>query len=416
MQKGKTVRGIFRSNKLFAPPLDPFRVSFRVRPCLADLWFLALLGFASCQNRWRARFRSSRDRQFLVSAETPAPGPRPSPLGRRAGHNRRLGLRRQNGPSVTTVAEEVYSPISLLCWYVQRTRLTQAALSLCCATGIRCDGQFPCQHCINANLTCKRDHIPRKRGPKRGHGRVINELRAQEAQGVERGSRESSSDLADYGGMSTDGGEMSAPQTAPNSVPSSPPDTSGRNDGRKSHESRGSIYTTDQYRPTSRSYLYLIPQCVELYYEHIYPIMPLVYMPAIRAMVSRTMNYSERNVVYALCALTCLHMRGKNIQATAAGPDSWEAAGRFFLDECISVRQSYDFLEDQSLYAVISSFWVSTSFFEIHQDRKSWFYLKEALHLALELGLDDDSTYVGLSPEEKLCRQRVFWILFVTER
>jgi hypothetical protein len=117
--KGKTVRGIFRSNKLFAPPLDPFRVSFRVRPCLADLWLLALLGFASCQNRWRARFRSSRDRQFLVLAETPAPGPRPSPLGRRAGHNRRLGLRRQNGPSVTTVAEEVYSPISLLCWYVQ---------------------------------------------------------------------------------------------------------------------------------------------------------------------------------------------------------------------------------------------------------------------------------------------------------
>lgn len=173
------------------------------------------------------------------------------------------------------------------------------------------------------------------------------------------------------------------------------------------------MYTSDQYRPLSRNYFYLIPQCVEMYYEHIYPIMPLLYMPAVRTMVGRSMTDSEKNLIYSLCALTCLHLRGKSIPG---GPDSWEAAGRFFLDECISVRQSYDFLEDESLYAVISSFWISTSFFEIHQDRKSWFYLKEALHLAQELGLDDESTYVGLSPEEKLCRQRVFWILFVTER
>lgn len=41
------------------------------------------------------------------------------------------------------------------------------------ASGIRCDGQLPCQQCLNASLTCKRDHVPRKRGPKRGHGRVM---------------------------------------------------------------------------------------------------------------------------------------------------------------------------------------------------------------------------------------------------
>ncbi|KAG4413768.1 hypothetical protein IFR04_013118 [Cadophora malorum] len=46
-------------------------------------------------------------------------------------------------------------------------------------------------------------------------------------------------------------------------------------------------------------------------------------------------------------------MSGKSI--LAPGPPSWEAAGRFFLDECISVRQSYDFVEDKTLSAVISS-------------------------------------------------------------
>lgn len=215
---------------------------------------------------------------------------------------------------------------------------------------------------------------------------------------------------------STDGGEVSAPQTAPNSVPSSPPDMSGNRTppGSGYPAEPRSIYSSDQYRPTTRNYFYLIPQCVELYYEHIYPIMPLLYMPTIRAMIHRPMTYPEKNLIYALCALTCLHMSGKSIQAS--GPESWEAAGRFFIDECISTRQSYDFLEDQSLYAVISSFWLSTSFFEINQSRKSWLYLREALTLASDLGLDDDSAYGGLSPEEKLCRLRVFWILFVTER
>lgn len=46
--------------------------------------------------------------------------------------------------------------------------------------GIRCDGEFPCNQCNIAALSCKRDHVPKRRGPKRGSGRVINELRAQD--------------------------------------------------------------------------------------------------------------------------------------------------------------------------------------------------------------------------------------------
>ncbi|RAL61489.1 hypothetical protein DID88_009418 [Monilinia fructigena] len=45
---------------------------------------------------------------------------------------------------------------------------------------IRCDGKFPCKQCGNTSLTCKREHVPKRRGPKKGSGRVINELRAQD--------------------------------------------------------------------------------------------------------------------------------------------------------------------------------------------------------------------------------------------
>ncbi|KUI67212.1 putative sucrose utilization protein SUC1 [Cytospora mali] len=267
---------------------------------------------------------------------------------------------------------------------------------------IRCDGKYPCQQCINATLTCKRDHVPRKRGPKRGHGRVINELRAREIK--ERESRDNSAE----------------PELTPTraSYPSTtlPQDVSWQSnatDPRHAPEP-ASMFTSDQHQPLHRPFLHLIPQCVDLYYEHIYPIMPVLYMPTIRSIIARQMSPSEKNLIYAVCAMVCMHMSGKSLHLD--GPASWEDAGRFFLDECVSNRRSYDFMEDASLYAVVSSFWLSTSFFEINQNRKSWLYLREALTLAQDMGLHDDSTYINLSPEEALCRQRVFWILFVTER
>lgn len=191
------------------------------------------------------------------------------------------------------------------------------------------------------------------------------------------------------------------------------PWTAVTSDPRKVAEPKGP-FTSDVYQPRSRDYRYLISRCVDLYYEHMYPIMPLVYMPAIRNLIERDMNSSEENLIYALCALTSFHMAGKSLAISGQPP--WDEVGRFFLDECISVRHKYDILEDTSLFVVISSFWLSTSFFEINQSRKSWFYLREALTLAIDLRLHQDASYNGLPAEEVLCRQRVFWILFVTER
>ncbi|KAH8670305.1 hypothetical protein BGZ60DRAFT_32862 [Tricladium varicosporioides] len=175
-----------------------------------------------------------------------------------------------------------------------------------------------------------------------------------------------------------------------------------------------SIYTSDQYRPTSPSYFHLIPTCLDLFMQHIYPIMPLIHMPTLRASIDRPLEMFEKNLLYSLCALTSTHMSGQNIKAP--GPPSWEAAGRFFLDECILVRQSYDFVEDKTLGAIISSYFVSTAFFELNQSRKSWYYLREAMTMGQDLRLHDEASYAGLSPTEALCRRRTFWILYVTER
>ncbi|KAJ2899792.1 RING-3 protein [Zalerion maritima] len=291
----------------------------------------------------------------------------------------------------------------------------------CRSRRVRCDGEFPCQRCQYAKLTCKRDHVPRKRGPKPGHGKVIDGIRARDEHGEGHTSPPSEPKLppnGEFHGVSN--GSSPAQVSHPSPWTTSPSSaTHSSFDG----EPFGP-FSTDQLRPNMRHHFDMIPKLVDLYYEHIYPIMPLVYMPTISEIIGRPMSPPEKRQIYALCALTAFHMSGKSINAAgpastweaASAPPAWEQIGRSFLDESISARQSYDFEEDISLPAITASFWMSTSFFEINQSKKSWYYLKEALSLAMDLGLHNEAKYMGLSDTEKLCRRRVFWILFVTER
>ncbi|KAK0705505.1 hypothetical protein B0H67DRAFT_385407 [Lasiosphaeris hirsuta] len=266
---------------------------------------------------------------------------------------------------------------------------------------VKCDYQPRCRPCVEREIVCKRDHVPGKRGPKRGRGRVIDELKAEVPREAARPAR-CSSDEREMG--ASDGAQSATTPSASSFV-----------SDRRHAPDLSSPSAPEQYRPTTRSYRDLIPQCVKLYYEHIYPIMPMLYMPDIWQMLKRAeLRPSEQNLLYALSALTCFHMSGKSIQVE--GPDSWERAGRYFLDEAESSRSNYDRIKEVSLYVIISSFWMSTSSFEIKDDEKSSYYMTEALHFARQMRLQDDASYEGLSPQETLSRQRVFWQLFVTER
>lgn len=180
---------------------------------------------------------------------------------------------------------------------------------------IRCDGEFPCNQCGNASLTCKREHVPKRRGPKRGTGRVINELRAQDGDELPNVKVPGSNGS---GGESQSSGPPSIDQWISDSTDAISPTLHQQRwhpiMSETSHslpEEPNSIFTTDQFRPTSPSYLHLIPTCIDLFMEHIYPIMPLVHMPTLRESIKRPLEMYEKNLLYSLCALTSTHMSGK---------------------------------------------------------------------------------------------------------
>ncbi|KAH7625176.1 hypothetical protein B0T09DRAFT_388002 [Sordaria sp. MPI-SDFR-AT-0083] len=170
------------------------------------------------------------------------------------------------------------------------------------------------------------------------------------------------------------------------------------------------LFANEHTFPSRGAFLYLVPKCVELFYQHLYPVMPVLYMPEIQRMDPRICDLPEKNLLYSLSALTCFRMSGHSLGAEDS-PEFWDQAGRFLLNDCLDVRKQYDLYENISLNTVVSSMFLASSFFEINQSTKAWVYLREALTFAQELGLEDESTYAGLSPEEALCRQRVFWLL-----
>ncbi|WPJ57215.1 hypothetical protein SMAC4_09807 [Sordaria macrospora] len=143
--------------------------------------------------------------------------------------------------------------------------------------------------------------------------------------------------------------------------------------------------------------------------------MPVLYIPKIPRMDLRTCDPPKKNLLFSLSALTCFRMSGHSLGAEES-PEFWDKAGHSLLNDCLNVRKEYDLYENISLNTVVSSMFLASSFFETNRSTKAWVYLREALTFAQELGLEDESTYAGLSPEEALCRQRVFWLLYVMEQ
>jgi hypothetical protein len=161
-------------------------------------------------------------------------------------------------------------------------------------------------------------------------------------------------------------------------------------------------------------HLSVIRRCVDLFLEHIYPIKPIFDRPVLQQLLTRPMEIHETNMIYALCAMTATHMSGR--PEYIDGQLSWISLGRFFLAKCIAARQAYDFIEDRTLYAIISSYFLFEAYFELDEQRKSWYYLQEATTLAQELGLDEEVSYASLPFAEGVCQRRTFWLLFVSER
>ncbi|KAL3472709.1 hypothetical protein BJX99DRAFT_262027 [Aspergillus californicus] len=232
---------------------------------------------------------------------------------------------------------------------------------------IRCDGMSPCASCQRAQLACCREYIRKRRGPKHGHGKRIQALRAwQSVSGLE----------------------------------------SARN-----RMERESLPLSAEGLPQ------LIELCIRVYVERMYPVMPLFQTPDLIYRLKRPLAPNEYSMLCALSAMVVTFTCGRDGAYLLQGQGmEWRAVAQFLLRKCLAMRLMFAFVDDTSVMTLLASFFVAVSQFELGDSRSSWFYLREAITLAQGLGLDTHPFQDGVENSDGVDLCRIYNILFVTER
>jgi hypothetical protein len=119
-------------------------------------------------------------------------------------------------------------------------------------------------------------------------------------------------------------------------------------------------------------------------------------------------------MLFALYALVTAFMCGRSEFIIGCG--EWASVAQGFIEKSISLRSTYNFIEDSTLLTLLASFFVAVTHFELHNARQSWFYLREAITWAQALGLHTDEFYRDMDYMSALYCRRTYNILFVTER
>lgn len=124
-------------------------------------------------------------------------------------------------------------------------------------------------------------------------------------------------------------------------------------------------------------------------------------------------------LIGSLCAFMMVQPGMKNHGNFAMDPNAVKArsiAANALLEEVIRLRKTYDFIENPTIDAVQTSFFIYAAFFNFDRHNTAWYYLREATTLAHIMGMQEETTYLDGERFATIYRRRLYWLLFVTER
>lgn len=231
---------------------------------------------------------------------------------------------------------------------------TRPTVCDCCRIRrIKCDGLEPCWRCITSGLKCTFS-AARKRGP-RGNGSAVLTLLRQR-QGVATGN-----------------------------VPVS--------------ELNWATFPQDTLK-----------RLIEAYFEYINPIVPIL-----EKEVVEWLNQPPTEERYALiCAVASVPIKRVNVEETLPDGSNLRA---MLISECLRVKGTLPFISLQNnVNKAKVSFLLYLTFCSSEEYDTAWHFLHEAVMVAQIMKLDDESSYIELTPEQDLDRRLFYWGLFVSDR
>lgn len=278
-----------------------------------------------------------------------------------------------------------------------RLSKVKQACDCCHARKIRCNGEAPCAGCRAADLRCSYLAEPKKRGPKQR--RVRGSLAMQWAW------RER---LENVNGI-----------TVPRSAPAS---NVPQNSEQQPLPANSSFDQAFGFDPSPLCSPDTIRRCVDGFFAHKYPIMPILDRDHMYASLPHFRNHPDQyGLVTALCAAIVLQPEILGPSSASEKDDHTNAdqlpSCEFFISETYRSRRHCNHIETPTLATVQTSFFLFAALFSTGKDNSAWFYLREAITMLQLQRFHEEETYSAMTDPQyrEYCRM-TFWLLFITER
>lgn len=290
---------------------------------------------------------------------------------------------------------------------------------------VKCDRGSPCHNCRDSALECRYRHAIRRRGPRRGVGRRLAQLKQGMAGEADQlrfevvcpGLCEAPSAA---GAECTLGEEIQGQPSQASWFPANDTIATPGDGDLVPLQRQHDVISPDPSRHLS---LYLVAH-IQTFLKHMFPSMPVIAGDALLRDAIRAYDVPPHRhaLILSLCAATRIHLQLDIPANNAPGcpgadiPPAPHLTGEALLGMAEASLRRVDVVEVDTLDAVLASYFIFAGYNGLNKTRRATFYLDQSISLARGLMLTSEAGYDGLSEEDRQMRRRAFWLLFATER
>lgn len=166
----------------------------------------------------------------------------------------------------------------------------------------------------------------------------------------------------------------------------------------------------------------ILNQCIDLFFEYLYPLTPLVHEPSLRDNLayfvpSDRAPHLEKCADAAFTLVTAVCAEAAFLLPKDIFPNG-ETVADVFLQasrSCLAGYLEAD-LENPGASSITIRYFHSNCVHASGKPKFSWHIFGEATRLAQVMRLHDEASYEGLYPVEAEMRRRVFWIVYMGDK
>ena len=157
---------------------------------------------------------------------------------------------------------------------------------------------------------------------------------------------------------------------------------------------------------------------VELFFAHLYPIMPILdpglFLDMNFFLRPDPLTSDEYCLLAALSAVTIVQL---NLTASPGEGVLPVLQPEVLIQQCLQEGARNDgFLEEPTTGTIITSFFLFGYYGNMEMHSQSRYYLQQAITFGEMINLGDETVNARLSEGTRQWRLRIFWLLFITER